>query len=745
VGAMNGAPAPWHRWTRIVEVGCGNAELADAACLAHSLAAGGMPRYLLVCAAEEAVRTAGTIPEVAAHVTALGRDTAPTANNAEVLILSGTKAGLLWRYRRLRHLDAIAFTPRFSPRGVYHLLGWMYHVAVRHYIGTVRLRCADGAGHERTLLMSRVPKPRRKAVPRRYIPHALGVEGFFRRLTEAGVRYAILRWFDTLPAVAAGEDVDFLVADEDVDTVHGLLDSGPGVIPVDCYSVSGLPGTQNSGMAYYGPHLARDIVANTVLIHGCFKVPDARHHFLSLAYHAVYHKGLASGIPPAKDGVPVPADHDYHDLLKRLAEACGVRTDVTLEALDRTLHGLGWRPPLDTLCKLAMDNPWIHSLIAPELARVTEYPGLACFIVHRTGHERGQTDAIVRRLENEGFEILAVRILDGGPAERAAAEVRGGNWVSNTTPAFWNPPAVAIAAYSLIPRKQTPQELKRYPHRHDARLAIKERIRDELNQDLPADQRATMLHSSDNALEAEEYLRSILLAEAQPILDRARALEKAFRTSEPIVRDLTRSGWRSKVELIRFGDGLAIKKTFRPSQRRALEREAQALRALAGMPFVPELLAESGTALITRYYEDHLRFDNRGGRLLSRVIARGMIIALRQLYERGYAHLDADPVNFIYNRTHGLKLIDYEYAHRYEHRPATFAESWDIVGRPDTYAGPAPGGHQATYVSRFLPHIGLTLDSLLHSPAWVQIGRRLLFRLRYIERIVRQRMKAARR
>ena len=59
--------------------------------------------------------------------------------------------------------------------------------------------------------------------PRRYLRRGYSVDRFLTELTDADVHYAVLRWFETLPAVEPGEDIDLLVADGDLARVEALL------------------------------------------------------------------------------------------------------------------------------------------------------------------------------------------------------------------------------------------------------------------------------------------------------------------------------------------------------------------------------------------------------------------------------------------------------------------------------------------------------------------------------------------
>ena len=68
-------------------------------------------------------------------------------------------------------------------------------------------------GVSKQLLKNRLRKNRGK---RRYIHPKLGVEGFFKELKKNDISYCVLRWFETLPLVEEGEDIDILVADKDI-------------------------------------------------------------------------------------------------------------------------------------------------------------------------------------------------------------------------------------------------------------------------------------------------------------------------------------------------------------------------------------------------------------------------------------------------------------------------------------------------------------------------------------------------
>jgi hypothetical protein len=110
---------------------------------------------------------------------------------------------------------------------------------------------------------------------RRQLRIGLDWDAFFAALSERGIRYVVLRWFESLPAVAPGEDVDLLIADEDIGRIGDLCGRWRTGRVCDVYSVTGLPGSDFRKMAYYPPACATRILERAVLQQGRFRVPCA--------------------------------------------------------------------------------------------------------------------------------------------------------------------------------------------------------------------------------------------------------------------------------------------------------------------------------------------------------------------------------------------------------------------------------------------------------------------------------------
>jgi hypothetical protein len=187
---------------------------------------------------------------------------------------------------------------------------------------------------------------------------------FFDILRRERVTYVVLRWFDELPDVEPGHDVDMLVDDGDVDFVKSLLADRPrkGSQHVDIFSRSGLPGSDLGGAPALPLSLAQESLTRAVWLRDRYRVPDLRCHFLGLAFHAVYHKGYSSGLSAGSgaDEVRSAARHDYEAVLRDLAARLGESVILTLDGLDRYLADQNLRPSPAMLRQLENMNPWIR-------------------------------------------------------------------------------------------------------------------------------------------------------------------------------------------------------------------------------------------------------------------------------------------------------------------------------------------------------------------------------------------------
>lgn len=496
----------WPKTARIIEVG------ATCGALGRRLIAAGYEKYLAVTANERRCQIIkDQQPVLRRRTVAAHSRRVVSQNNADVLILSGWSVFELARFRSVRHVKFVAIKFQLMPLGwLAMLLAAMQCVLFR--FGLPRL-VNFGAGDSGPWLVAfRVRKPRPYTGVRRFIPHEVGVCGLLYGLQTAGVRHAVLRWFETLPQIAAGEDLDLLVDDAALEPLRTTLDDGPGIQLVDLYSVTGLPGADFRNMPYFPPYLAEELLDRSVIRRGLCRVPAPREHFLSLAYHALYHKGRESGIPSKSDWRPRRAstDHDYVSVLSRLAQDLGIAVEMTLEGLDDCVDAYGWRPPHDMLIRLSRRNRWVRSLLQQPHGTSNVDDRVAVFLLREEGLRRGGVERAVQLIEQRGFKIVAIHSFDERKKATLARSLRGGNWGRGPWPISGGPPVAAIVTYDAAPITPNRRDKKRFPFIANARLLCKEQIRDAFNAGVASDHHCNVIHSSDNGREAFDYLRIIM-------------------------------------------------------------------------------------------------------------------------------------------------------------------------------------------------------------------------------------------
>jgi hypothetical protein len=254
-------------------------------------------------------------------------------------------------------------------------------------------------------------------------------------------------------------------------------------------------------------------------------VPAPFDHFLSLAYHALYHKGLASGLPIRSTTRPTHRrpEHDYAQILARMAQELGISVSITLEDLDAWLDAQGWRPPHDMLVRLSRKNRWLRTLVQHPQTKEND-DGLAVFLVRREALARGGVKRAAKLVEEQGFQMLETIAIEESRIETVARSIRGGNWEKGPWPKSGGPPVAAIVVNDPAPIRPTRRQRRKFPYLANARLLTKNQIRDAFNDNRSAAEHCNVIHSSDNGREARDYLRVIAPARADDIFARVRDL-----------------------------------------------------------------------------------------------------------------------------------------------------------------------------------------------------------------------------
>lgn len=686
--------------------------------LARQLAAEGVSRYLGLVRPELLHDVRAAAPELARRFHPLESVDQVPRSSTDLLVLRGDFDRLLWTPGRLERARHVAVPARRSLR-IEQRLARGAGRAIRRLEprGTAR------AGAERfDLLEVRRPAGARA---RHYLSPVWGVSGLVERLDAAGLSYVVLRWFEHLPELEPDEDLDVLVADRDLDALRALLAEEPGTIPVDLYSETGLPGSDYRSMAYYPPELARRMLAHAVVHESGARVPAPDDHLHSLAYHVAYHKGPCSGLPTQTPvAVATTPEHDYAAVLTRLARGSGVALTPTLEGVDEHLASVGWRPPADTLRRLAPENAWVAARFFANEDSAPDPPEPAVFLVRERAVDALGLERVVEVLERHGFEVLLQQELDPAAAARCATQLRGGNWGPGPMPVSGGAPAAVVVCAHYGPRPPEDELRAKYPRLSnmdvlDAKLALRALVEAEVG----PGERFNPVHSSDDAGEAWEYVDQAVPERTEALRRQVEHLRAEFRTEVPVLAVLS-SGRRAKVEVVQGEDGPVVRKTFTPGSRRFLEREIFARRQLAGeLPAVPELLDHGPSWFTSPYYRDLLQDVWRSGRLVDLPVVREMVEVLRRLHDLGFDVLDAKPQNFVLDPDRGLKLVDLEFLHRHEGGSPPFRDSWCFVAPPPEFVGDVPLT-DFDYDRRWRRFTGLRLSALIDgSPAQQRAGR----------------------
>lgn len=350
---------------------------------------------------------------------------------------------------------------------------------------------------------------------RRYVLRRYSCEAFFRELTARKIQYVVLRWFETLPEIEPGEDVDMLIADDDLPRIADLFVRFRTPLACDVYSLTGLPGSDFRKMAYYPPYLAEQVIARAEVMRDLYRVPGKRDHFMTLAFHALYHKGYASGLKSEMTPAAAPKklpDHDYEAALTALAKELSIQVEINLESLDAYITSEGWRPPFDMLARLALWNPWIHDrYFSAGLSVKAELSGVAVFLVRERAVDLGLADDAEDRLRAQGFQIVESVTIPPQRQGAVAARLRGGNWGRGPWAHSGGPPARVIVAWDPAPLPVEPKLREKYPLLENGRvLRAKRELRDHILRGLGKRDRFNPLHSADTDFQTWEYIEILL-------------------------------------------------------------------------------------------------------------------------------------------------------------------------------------------------------------------------------------------
>lgn len=512
-------------------------------------------------------------------------------------------------------------------------------------------------------LLDRVFQRTRAKGPRRYIPVDLGVAGFFHALNQAGIRYVVLRWFETLPAVEPGEDIDMLIADDGLERLDKLLTGTQRTgIPCDIYTVSGLPGTDYCGVAYFPPNLAEEVLRSSTLAPNGVMVPDARYHLLTMVYHVLLHKGYLSGLAPVAHAKPrsmVP-EHDYADVLTALAEKAGVSAlssgHLDMASLLDFLATKGWRPPNDTLEKLARENNWIQDALLADGESDPSWDGVEVFLIRERGVEF--LSLIRDELRAEGFNLLHEEQIPVHARSAFAKATRGGDWGPGPFASNAGEPACVLVMLDLFPQPPSKAlEEQFFGLANERTYKAKLRVRGLVNAQLQPDQHCNAVHSSDNPRQALDYFALLQSTQMQlgDMKTAIRSLRNQVALPWPAQRIVGQPGRRAIKRVVAYEGNWVICKTFRPGCERHLQNELLAREVGKGMPEIVPVMAHQGLHLLFPFHE-----STRRRRFFTGTEMQQLRHVIRHFRSQGYELTDFTPDHIVQDRNRGLQVLDFE-------------------------------------------------------------------------------------
>ncbi|MDA7631463.1 hypothetical protein N8778_01395 [Verrucomicrobia bacterium] len=336
------------------------------------------------------------------------------------------------------------------------------------------------------------------------------VASLFNALKKKNINYLVLRWFENLPLVNQGEDIDILVADEDFEKIKKLLKRGrlsnKNFVKIDLFPVT----SQKRFMAYYPPHLAKSLLHNKVLHKSNAYIPADKDYFLSLTYHVLFHKGFASGIKSKhidlKSNSP---EHDYENYLINLMRNLNLKTkELTLEKLEQNLKDEDWLPPLDIYFRRSAKNSWVYYRALESINELwRKQHGLVVFIIRDMGYSKNLVTKLKQQINLHNAKILSENILNKKQAQYLAHRTRGGDWGKGPSVVSGGFPKFVIVCKSNIATYQPcleniPQGVVEY----NWVKSIKIEIRNHYTKNVSRRERCNIIHSSDNGVEASHYL-----------------------------------------------------------------------------------------------------------------------------------------------------------------------------------------------------------------------------------------------
>lgn len=535
-------------------------------------------------------------------------------------------------------------------------------------------------------------------IQRVYLKNGIGPVTFLKQLNEKKVDYVLLRWWENLPDYPPGEDVNILVKDEHRDLINEVVSvyDSRGV-KCDIYTVSGGKNGSRYGVPVFSSNLSLALLKERILFKGVF-VPSPLTYFASVAYHAVLHKGHNSGVP-GFEMEPTKYVYDYSTALKKMALDLGINVDITVTGLFNWLKQQGFAPADDTLAKLVENRPEL-SLLETRLFSDVRGGNLLVYVVRERLLQDGFLHDFKNFLEDKfEFDVMDIRMLSAVEKDICTRQIRGGKWDNGPFKYSGGLPVAFIVAFDYNPQPLSEMEQQKQPRMTNKNLVqAKYDFREQLGLILKEGY-YNGIHSPDNEQDAWFYISQLGKDYFEKITNKVEARRERY-SGKGLVKKVLSTGQISKVELIKYADGLAVKKTFRPGKERFFRRELFAVKELSKeLSFIPPLLEEGDGYVVVPYLEnilDTLPENEKKQVIASKVNEIGEVI--REMNSRGLLYINFTPASIIITPDNKLYCTGFTYLQKYSTHP-DLEHTYEIAGLPKTFEGDHPEGFKHRSVS----------------------------------------------
>ena len=535
-------------------------------------------------------------------------------------------------------------------------------------------------------------------IQRVYLKNGIGPVAFLKKLNEKKVEYVLLRWWENLPDYPPGEDVNILVKDEHRDFINDLVSNYDSRgVKCDIYTVRGSKNGSRYGIPVFSSNLSLALLREKMLFNEVF-VPSPLTYFASVAYHAILHKGHNSGVPGFEMG-PTKYVYNYSAALRKMALDLDINVDITVTGLFNWLKQEGFAPADDTLSKLVENRPEL-SLLETRLFSDARGGNLLVYVVRERMLQDGFLYDFKGFLEDKfEFDILDVRILNAEEKEICSRQIRGGKWDKGPFQYSGGPPVAFVVAFDYQPEPLSEIEQENQPRTTNknivqAKYDFRKRTRLTLK-----DGFYNGLHSPDNEQDAWFYISQIGKDYSEKINRLVEARRERY-SKKWAVKKVLATGQISKVELIKYAGGFAVKKTFRPGKERFFKRELFAVKELSKeLSFIPPLLEEGDGYVVIPYFKNIL--ENLSEKEKKQVIASkaneiGEVI--REMHLRGLIYINFTPASIIITPDNKLYCTGFTYLQKYSTH-TDLEHAFELVGLPKTFEGDQPEGFNQNSIS----------------------------------------------